>query len=285
MVAEKLLSNVKMKNGVWTVAQVTKRLSEQTGLKIYNKDYLNEHKLAIFIHDVSAVSFLNSIVEMNNWEWVVTSKGEVVIQHKSVLIPQNVEEIPKYLNSIFSPALRRLLGEGVTESLWFDDKDQEELLAATGGSSNISIDIIQQIKQGILDKKIRNRIGVGAITDEVNLTLFPKVPMLLDLGRKYPYDIWNSKDRESVLASLLFHALRSFHGVLGNEIRDGKIRQFVINPSLVQIYLSGNLVDGMLMVGSMTIDNTSATPSNGFGHSMDYLSIDLPLRLEERVKP
>ncbi len=141
----KLQMKVQLRLGSTTLETVTASLSKQSGLKIQAVDYLKPHKMIVQIDEMCVADALNTLAELNEWRWVETDKGVLLIMRPLPRMPQSYVEASAALQSVLPKAFRTFLGVGVSPDA--PENDRERRLKEAGAFD------------GVTNKRIEKRIS------------------------------------------------------------------------------------------------------------------------------
>ena len=111
--AARISTKVNLSLGLTTLEKVTQSLSAQTGLSIEASTYLRDRKLIIQMKDMSAAAALNSLAELNDWQWMEVKENHLLITRPTINRPQNVPEISRAIQAALPKDFRRYMGIGV----------------------------------------------------------------------------------------------------------------------------------------------------------------------------
>lgn len=269
-----LSTRVSLNLGLTTVQKLVEELSRQTGVVVKASEYLNEHQLFLNVTGMSADKILTSVSEMHHWRWLENSKSEIVLTHRTILMPVNVADYPKAFRTVFPVAWLPLLGDGMDWSLLLTEEDRafEKERLMTELTQKITNPFpFMDAKHAVVRMgrtRLRQRLNLSVAGNDISVFLFPKVNDYLKNGAAVSFARCSDHDRDSSVKYILLELLsKQFDSGQTDFLLEDKLPLYLTKPETATIFIQGN----EFLMGHIDRSINGEIRGQCVGHTLDYL--------------
>jgi hypothetical protein len=256
-IADVLKKAVRFDAPACTIEDVTKSLSEQTGLKIEAESCLRERRVLVQCTDTPASDLLTSLADLHDWTWEETVAHSILLRRKTARLARSEPELAALIHSAMPKDLRNYIGFGVNPAALPlpSDAEQRRLVQSSGNLPGSG-------PAGLVGARLM------ALDRAAQLRLVGDLPPDVRTGTRQPWPKIAPLVKSSLLLTMVLNTLHNaYMGSSGAEaILSGRLSGFMVDPSRVIIKLN---VDGRgnkeILIGSDELLGDNRRAFVGFG--------------------
>ncbi len=245
-----------------TLGTILNDLSKQTGIVIQSEKYLLDREVSIYAKDIPAREALDSLMQLNEWEYYETSAHQIRIRRLSHREPKNLSEIPKSLLSSIPVDVKKFIGVGITSGEITFPKDSPNQGTEADTFKRFPIRAVRMNNEYRLTETLQK--SEERIVKLLELNGF-------SLG-KFLYNDWSADLKEEVYSRLFLELIKSETATDQFVIYADNPYPYIIDLSQANLSVKGNSISISCRITS-PVNNPDAIHKVGFGGQVSDLTI------------